>query len=204
MPWNCAGSPISRGRQLAFAVQCFSNAKRSVRMPRPLASNMLTFAQANEGVVDEAADEGEDIEAWIGNHRRTLWKSSCARAALNVPSTMLLSCSLTSLDPSQPNLPSHERVLYAVLAPSPQTFPVLKSACRTWEDHVWAQVGMMCEEKQTVEMAKLGGGWWEGGIAAVEKGTSDPAGDATQEEDTWYVEVMEGLQNLKTVRVEEG
>ncbi|KAG1769092.1 hypothetical protein EV702DRAFT_710396 [Suillus placidus] len=57
----------------------------------------------------------------------------------------------------KPNLPDPEHILYAALAPCPQTFSVLKSACRTWEDHLWAQISILCEEKQTAEMIKLGG-----------------------------------------------
>jgi hypothetical protein len=34
------------------------------------------------------------------------------------------------------NLPDLERILYAALMPCPQTSNVLKSACRTWEDHM--------------------------------------------------------------------
>ncbi|KAG9312441.1 hypothetical protein JVU11DRAFT_6825 [Chiua virens] len=68
--------------------------------------------QREEGFEDE-----EDAEGWQGNRRRRLWKSTCIKAALN------------------PNLSDPERVLYAALAPTPQTFNVLKSACRTWEDH---------------------------------------------------------------------
>jgi nuclear pore complex protein Nup107 len=96
-------------------------------------------------------------------------------------------------------------VIYAALAPSLQTSAVLESACRTWEDHVWALVSVLCEEKQTTEMSKLGGGWWEGGVAAVEKGAPEvPEETVRREEQEWEKEVIEALKNRKTVRVEEG
>ncbi|KAG1772493.1 hypothetical protein EV702DRAFT_1134151, partial [Suillus placidus] len=38
----------------------------------------------------------------------------------------------------------------------------------TWEDHLWAQISILCEEKQTAEMIKLGGGFWDEGLAVLE------------------------------------
>ncbi|KAG2337787.1 hypothetical protein BDR05DRAFT_1004738 [Suillus weaverae] len=73
------------------------------------------------------------------------------------------------------------------LASCPQTFSVLKSACRTWEDHLWAQIGILCEEKQTAEMIKLGGSFWDGGLAVLEIMPSPPS----QEEDTDEAEEWE-------------
>ena len=64
----------------------------------------------------------------------------------------------------QPDLSDPERVIYAALSPIPQTFTAPKSACRSWEDHLWAQISILCEEKQRLEMLKLkgatgGAGW---------------------------------------------
>ncbi|KII84942.1 hypothetical protein PLICRDRAFT_146529 [Plicaturopsis crispa FD-325 SS-3] len=132
-------------------------------------------------------DAMEDDEGWRGNRRRKLWKSMCTRAALNT------------------NLSDPERVLYAALAPTPQTSVILKSACRTWEDHLWAQISVMCEEKQTAEMLRLGGSFWEGGLAAVEKGVHEiSAQDIEEEEDEWEKEVVGTLESLESVQVDDG
>ena len=103
---------------------------------------------------------------------------------------------------SQSSLSDQERLLYAVLAPSPQTASVLKSACRTWEDHLWAEISIMCEEKTSQELAKLGGSFWEGGVEAVEVGVQDTPPE--QDEQDWETEVSTTLDNLKGVAVPEG
>jgi hypothetical protein len=105
----------------------------------------------------------------------------------------------------KPNLPDPERILYAALAPCPQTFSVLKSACRTWEDHLWAQISILCEEKQTADMIKLGGGFWDGGLAVLENMPSPPSQeeDAAEEEE-WERETTSTLETLGSVHVEEG
>ncbi|KAG5640987.1 hypothetical protein DXG03_006451, partial [Asterophora parasitica] len=136
---------------------------------------------------DEDAMEGDDSDAWFGNRQRKLWKASCIRAALSA------------------NLPDHERIIYAALAPSPQTSAILKSACRTWEDHLWAQISVMCEEKQSTEMMKLGGDFWEGGLAAVEKGVRKISSEEEEEEEiAWETEVIGALESLKSISVAEG
>ncbi|KAK7436197.1 Nucleoporin nup84 [Stygiomarasmius scandens] len=133
------------------------------------------------------SDDEEDPDVWSGNRNRKLWKSSCTRAALNSA------------------LPEYDRVLYAALAPSPQTSLILKSACRTWEDHLWAQVGVMCEEKETMELLRLGGSFWEGGQAAVEKGVRSVSLEIIEdEEEQWEREVHQALDGLKSVHVEDG
>jgi nuclear pore complex protein Nup107 len=118
-----------------------------------------------------------------------------------------LTCHVTT----QPSLSDPERVLYASLAPSPQTSAVLKSACRTWEDQLWAQISVMCEEKQSAEMLRLGGGFWDGGLEVVEKGVSrvdggDDAGDYDEEaeEQEWEREAMGALESLGSVSVLDG
>lgn len=135
---------------------------------------------------DEGADPDEDTPS-AGNRNRKLWKAACIRAALN------------------PSLPDYERVLYAALAPTPQTRAVLMSACRTWEDHLWAQISIACEEKESSEMLRLSGSFWEGGLAAVEKGTKLISEDERAvEEGEWKKEVTAALDTLKTVDVADG
>ncbi|KAG7092946.1 hypothetical protein E1B28_009248 [Marasmius oreades] len=141
---------------------------------------------------DEEEDDDYDSEIWSGNKRRKLWKSTCTKAALNSA------------------LPEHERVLYAALAPSPQTTLVLKSGCRTWEDHLWATISVLCDEKETMEMSRLGGSFWEGaggaeGLRNVDKGVRIVGSNVIEiEEEEWEKEVVGTLEGLKDVNVEDG
>ena len=116
----------------------------------------------------------------------------------------------------QPSLSQPERTLFAALAPSPQTSGVLKAACRTWADHLWAQIGIVCEEKESMELARLGVFWeengggefWGGkGGAIVEGREMDEEveqREAEKEENEWEKEVVGTLESLKTVQVAEG
>jgi nuclear pore complex protein Nup107 len=63
----------------------------------------------------------------------------------------------------------------------------------------------MCEEKESLEMARLGGSFWEGGLDAVEKGVRAISREAEEaEEEEWEKGVMEALENMKSVAVEDG
>lgn len=63
----------------------------------------------------------------------------------------------------------------------------------------------MCEEKLGAEMLRLDGGFWEGGVTAVEKGVAIPSREeAEQEELEWEKEVESTLKSLGTVQVPEG
>jgi nuclear pore complex protein Nup107 len=93
-------------------------------------------------------------------------------------------------------------MLYAALAPSSQCSDILKSACRTWEDHLWASISVICEEKQSAEMFALGGGFWEGGLATVERGLNPEPDDNMDEE--WERTVDDSLDSLKSIQVQEG
>lgn len=63
----------------------------------------------------------------------------------------------------------------------------------------------MCEEKQNAEMLRLDGGFWEGGMTAVEKGVAIPSREeAEQEELEWEKEVESTLRSLSTVEAPEG
>ncbi|EIW74182.1 hypothetical protein CONPUDRAFT_140572 [Coniophora puteana RWD-64-598 SS2] len=144
-------------------------------------------AIAHESAEDDGADDYDDAEGWQGNRHRRQWKRACARAANN-----------TSLSDS-------ERALYAALAPCPETFTVLKSACRTWEDHLWAQVCILCEEKQSQEMLKLGGGFWDEGLAALKKlGGLQNDVNQGEEEEEWLNEATASLEGLSGAQVEDG
>lgn len=147
--------------------------------------------------------EDDLTDAWEGNRRRQLWKSACTRSAINVNSvTTLLPPTNHAL---QPNISENDRILYAALVPTPQTSSVLKTACRTWEDHLWAQISVVCEEKQSTEMLRVGGSFWEGGLPAVESGVRVLSPDAEEaESEEWEEEVRGSLEILKTVAVQEG
>ncbi|KAH9043875.1 nuclear pore protein 84/107 [Lactarius pseudohatsudake] len=130
---------------------------------------------------DEMGEDGEDDpDLWHGNKRRVLWKATCTRAALDA------------------RLSSAERALYAALAPSVQTSGVLKSACRTWEDALWATISVLCEERLSEALARLGGGFWE----PSGRGEEGEAGE--EEEDTWRADVEQELQALSAVQAQEG
>ncbi|KAF8962886.1 nuclear pore protein 84/107 [Flammula alnicola] len=138
---------------------------------------------------DEDSDEEDsEPEAWSGNRNRKLWKSMCIRAALS------------------PALSDQERLLYASMVPSPQTTSILKSACRTWEDHLWADISVMCEEKASRELARLAtGSFWEGGVDALEKGVDELRNlQVQQDDDEWDKEVVRTLESLKSIAVLEG
>ncbi|KAL1757022.1 nuclear pore protein 84/107 [Schizophyllum commune] len=134
-------------------------------------------------------DAEEDIERDIlqGNRNRRLWKRTCTRAALST------------------RIADYDRIVFAALAPSPQTSGVLKMACRTWEDHLWTQVAIVFEEKISTELNRLGGGFWEGGLLAAEEGVHIPTPEEEdQEEQEWEREMALALKSLETVKVEEG
>lgn len=108
--------------------------------------------------------------------------------------------------------------MHAALAPSPATSVVLKAACRTWLDHLWAQVSISCEGKQVDALGRAGGGggYWEGGLDAVEriaaesKAASSAGAQKREKEEEekadaeWEREVVSSLESLANVGVSEG
>lgn len=152
----------------------------------------------------------QDMDTWLGNRRRKLWKSTCMYAAQDVclhHDVSHIVCS--KLVPRQPHLSEVERVVYAALCPSLKTLSVLLRACRTWEDIVWAQVSALFEEKQNEAMERLcNGGFWEGGVSAVEKDTAEGADVSmdTEEDldDSWKDEVEQTLSILADAPVQDG
>jgi nuclear pore complex protein Nup107 len=63
----------------------------------------------------------------------------------------------------------------------------------------------MCEEKESTEMFRLGGSFWEGGLDAVEKGVRAVSREAEEmEEGEWEKEVIDALESMKSVAVEDG
>lgn len=74
----------------------------------------------------------------------------------------------------------------------------------------------MCEEKQSAEMLRLGGGFWDRGLEVVDKGMSrvdedDREGsagaehyDEEAEEEEWEREAIAALEGLGSVSVLDG
>jgi hypothetical protein len=160
---------------LVFCLQCgpLANSEAVV--------GISATARQDDDVED---DEEGDPDLWHGNKRRALWKTTCTRAALD------------------PRSSPAERALYAALAPSIQTSGILKSACRTWEDALWATISVLCEERQSEALARLGGGFWE--PSGRELGEDVEGEAAEEEEEAWRADVEQELQALATVQVQEG
>ena len=115
-----------------------------------------------------------------------------------------------------------ERTLYASLSPSPQTFPTLRGACKTWEDHLWATLSVICEQRESAELDRLAvyfSSFWEN--MQDQDSDSDlppappppPLGTAPfsssgallpLDEEDWEKEVTATLESLRTVAVAEG
>lgn len=174
-----------RAGRLDEAVELCRKAHQPWRAASIRGSTLFQWrAIANEPREDDAMDESGDFDVWRGNKRRKLWKSACIAAALN------------------PNLTTTERALYAALAPSPQTASNLKAACRTWSDHLWAQISVVCEEKESQEMARLRASFWENPSDMDLDASMDDNDEAEEEE--WEQEVVDSLESLANISVEEG
>ncbi|KAF8905638.1 nuclear pore protein 84/107 [Mucidula mucida] len=147
-------------------------------------SKIFSWQTLSTEETDKADADGEDdMLPWRGTRKRNLWKSSCIRAALNQ------------------SLPNHDRILFAALAPSNQTSNILRSACRTFHDHLWAALSVTCEEKISMELAKIPS-FWEGTIDRPVPWLTEEEQDA--EDDEWTAEQQTALQGLENIRVEEG
>lgn len=172
---------------------------------------------------DEMDQDTPRDDMWNGNRRRKLWKATCIRAVRDVRSSCLHLVPLVLIYHSlQTHLTEAERIVYAALCPTVETAAILLStACRTWEDVVWAQVSVLIEEKQNEALAVLGGGgFWEGGLAAVEKSgreadkvrdedmdmdrSGSPAEDEEFLDEKWRDEMVRTLALLSSAPVQDG
>jgi len=185
--------PTSRDERRAFAALFSSRGPQFVRSacffacgaaPWPILKPLLESSATARQDDDVEDDEEGDPDLWQGNKRRALWKTTCTRAALD------------------PRSSPAERALYAALAPSIQTSGILKSACRTWEDALWATISVLCEERQSEALARLGGGFWE--PSGRELGEDVEGEAAEEEEEAWRADVEQELQALATAKVQEG
>lgn len=132
---------------------------------------------------EEETPEPEREKGPRGTQSRRLWKAACVRGALSQ------------------NQPMHERVLFAALAPSPQTFGILNSACRTYADRIWATVCVVCEDKISSELAKLSN-YWEGTLGNPVDSLTEAEIEA--EDEAWRQEKTELLNSLQHISVEDG
>ncbi|KAJ2925851.1 hypothetical protein H1R20_g11243, partial [Candolleomyces eurysporus] len=164
-----------RAGRLEEAVELCRRAHQPWRASSILGSRLFRWPAIS---TEPGEDDAMDDESWSGNRNRKLWKKTCVHAALNN------------------TLSDQERLLYAALAPSPLAATILKSACRTWEDHLWVQVSIICEEKESLELGRMGAGFWEG--------EGEPVTTSEQEQEEWENEVFESLSTLKDVAVVEG
>ena len=95
---------------------------------------------------------------------------------------------------------------------------MLKSSCKTWHDHLWAKISIVCEAKQVDGLAQLigGGGYWEGGLESVERISAETALPTSREREErekrelevedkeWQQEVVRALESLSHIGVTEG
>ena len=129
---------------------------------------------------DASMDHDGPPSTWRGNLNRKLWYRTCTVASANV------------------HFSSADRALHAALAPSTQTLPALLPMCRTWEDHLWARVIVLEEERMggVIERLRSGtgregskgqGGFWETGSVMVngegEVGDTPRIGDDDGDDD---------------------
>lgn len=82
--------------------------------------------------------------------------------------------------------------------------PDLNSSCRTWEDALWATISVLCEERQSKALARLGGGFWVPSERDSELGEAMwvSVRDGDEEEDVWQTDVELELQTLATMQVQ--
>ncbi|KAF9557921.1 hypothetical protein CPC08DRAFT_819621 [Agrocybe pediades] len=178
-----------RAGKLEDAVEICRLAHQPWRAASLRGSLFFTWKALSTDKKDQDSEETDgDFESFSGNPKRTLWKSTCTRAALN------------------PLLSDQERLLYASIAPSVETSTILKSSCRTWEDHLWADISVLCEDKTGRELARLAtASFWEGGVEGLDKPPAEQSESETvEQEETWEQDVSRVLESLQSVAVAEG
>lgn len=62
----------------------------------------------------------------------------------------------------------------------------------------------MCEEKESEELSKLVGSFWEGSGLGSSTGRNGNAFDEEEEDEEWEREVVESLESLADVTGQEG
>jgi hypothetical protein len=114
-----------------------------------------------------------------GNPSRSTWKSTVRALTLS------------------PTVPAHLRSLYSALSPSSSTLHVLLSSenIRTFEDHLWARVTVLIDER------------WESVVGSLEnrswKGADRNALPEFSEED-FEMDVRNVLEGMENIELLEG
>ncbi|KAG8935349.1 Nucleoporin nup84 [Tulasnella sp. 418] len=137
---------------------------------------------------EEGSSMQEEIsEAIQGNKRQKLWRETCQRSSSN------------------PLFSPAMRALLASLCPTPRTFPALLPLMRTWEDHLWARVNMLQQERIWACLESLGG-FWMNGMSLKQRVTAGDEAEspAVSGEAEWSHEVRKTLAELEQVKVDQG
>ncbi|KDQ10751.1 hypothetical protein BOTBODRAFT_115291 [Botryobasidium botryosum FD-172 SS1] len=152
----------------------------------------ITSRDPHDDIDEDEIDEAEaEIETspkvkWSGNRRRRLWRETCARGA------------------NSATLHSTHRTLLAALSPSGRTLAALQPALRTFEDHLWARVSALVEERFDAVLDKLGGHW-----ASKSKYLDNATGAGVTDsemgvDDVWHDNVKNALEEMEHVKPEIG
>ncbi|KAF9506540.1 hypothetical protein BS47DRAFT_1321765 [Hydnum rufescens UP504] len=134
--------------------------------------------EEEEGAMDE---DGARI-VWNGNLRRKLWRKACQNGAMNSA------------------LPTSVCVLLASLAPSLTTLPTLAHGLTTWEDHMWARVSALFEERVDQLLERYGGFWSTQGISLDDQ-VSESNVLEESDEAVFEDEVRKVLDELKELKL---
>ncbi|KAF8321303.1 hypothetical protein DL93DRAFT_2130809 [Clavulina sp. PMI_390] len=143
-------------------------------------------------VADETNREDDAMQedtqrslTWSGNPRRALWRKTCKAGA-----------SSTVLSPAS-------RLVLASLAPSATTLPALSMGLQTWEDHLWARVSALLEDRVDTLLSRYGGFWSTGDTQAIQDELSALAEDNDDDDDEAAFEehIEAALKELEGVKV---
>ncbi len=117
--------------------------------------------------VNDSVEEGTEddfVGGWSGNKRRNLWKTTCSACSAECTYTsqwryfisQLMSIHVNSAIPLRAR-PSPLCISWPRLRQPPSSS---NPHVETWEDHLWAQISIICEGKQVNELTRACGGRW--------------------------------------------
>jgi nuclear pore complex protein Nup107 len=146
------------------------------------AASLLGSQGISLDLVSSISSGRHDGEMWMGNRRRRLWKECCIRAAASV--RLVPRETVSVIDELLQSLMSPlERAIYAAIAPTSTTLPALLPFCKTFEDHLWARIIGLVEDKIETELSKVESqSYWESEGCA--RGAFEPSAVPDEEMDT--------------------
>jgi len=146
------------------------------------AASLLGSEGISLDLVSSVSSGRHDGEMWMGNRRRRLWKECCMRAATSV--RVVPNETVSVIDELLQSLMSPlERAIYAAIAPTSTTLPVLLPFCKTFEDHLWARTIGLVQDKIETELSKVESqSYWESEGCA--RGAFEPTAVPDEEMDT--------------------